>query len=178
MVETAPTPITPTPAAAQKTPLAPKPSSPGFKIPSMFPRRASARRSNSVDSVTTANIAAAPTHTITTTSSSILTPSGTGLGLGSSSLGALTAPSSGTSTPITPGAAPGVIPRPASAQQTQTQKSKFRKSWGAKSKDYNFSAANDIMGIVMLEIQGARDLPKLKNSASSFLSVSLCCVWV
>ncbi|KAF8836809.1 hypothetical protein BDN67DRAFT_910414 [Paxillus ammoniavirescens] len=41
---------------------------------------------------------------------------------------------------------------------------KFRKSWSAsKSADYNFSAANDTVGIVMLEIQGATDLPKLKN---------------
>ncbi|OBZ66242.1 Phosphatidylserine decarboxylase proenzyme 3 [Grifola frondosa] len=50
------------------------------------------------------------------------------------------------------------IPRPMSAQ-----KSKFRKSWGTKAKDFNFSAANDIVGIVMLEIRGATDLPKLKN---------------
>lgn len=64
-----------------------------------------------------------------------------------------------------------MIPRPASAQQAQ--KSKFRKSWVAKNKDYNFSAANDIMGIVMLEIQGAKDLPKLKNSASRFTSQCL-----
>lgn len=33
-----------------------------------------------------------------------------------------------------------------------------------KSAVYNFSAANDIVGIVMLEIRGATDLPKLKNS--------------
>ena len=61
--------------------------------------------------------------------------------------------------------------RPASAQQAQ--KSKFRKSWVAKNKNYNFSAANDIMGIVMLEIQGAKDLPKLKNSTSRFTSLCL-----
>ena len=36
-----------------------------------------------------------------------------------------------------------------------------------KEKNYNFNAANDIMGIVMLEIQGAHDLPKLKNSTSA-----------
>ena len=49
--------------------------------------------------------------------------------------------------------------RPAAAQ-----KKTFRKSWMGKEKNYNFNAANDIMGIVMLEIQGAHDLPKLKNS--------------
>ncbi|KIJ60324.1 hypothetical protein HYDPIDRAFT_177428 [Hydnomerulius pinastri MD-312] len=41
---------------------------------------------------------------------------------------------------------------------------KFRKSWSTNKRvDYNFSAANDIVGIVMLEIQGATDLPRLKN---------------
>ncbi|EGO24192.1 hypothetical protein SERLADRAFT_361384 [Serpula lacrymans var. lacrymans S7.9] len=40
---------------------------------------------------------------------------------------------------------------------------KFRKSWGPKKTDYNFSAGNDIVGIVMLEILGATDLPRLKN---------------
>ena len=46
---------------------------------------------------------------------------------------------------------------------SRDRKSKFRKSWGAKGKDYNFNAANDILGIVMLEIVKANDLPKLKN---------------
>ncbi|KAI0635493.1 phosphatidylserine decarboxylase-domain-containing protein [Trametes polyzona] len=49
------------------------------------------------------------------------------------------------------------------ARPQSAQKSKFRKSWGTKAKDFNFNAANDIIGIVMLEIQGAQDLPKLKN---------------
>ena len=49
-----------------------------------------------------------------------------------------------------------------------TPKKRFRKSWSNKKADYNFSTAqsNDIVGIVMLEIQGASDLPRLKNSAS------------
>ncbi|EKM58743.1 uncharacterized protein PHACADRAFT_253246 [Phanerochaete carnosa HHB-10118-sp] len=42
-------------------------------------------------------------------------------------------------------------------------KARFPKSWGAKSRHYNFSASNDIIGIVLLEIKGATDLPKLKN---------------
>ncbi|KAG6332884.1 hypothetical protein ID866_6202, partial [Astraeus odoratus] len=48
---------------------------------------------------------------------------------------------------------------------TQHSKRKFRTSWASSSKHagYNFSAANDIVGIVMLEIKGATDLPKLKN---------------
>ena len=39
--------------------------------------------------------------------------------------------------------------------------------------DYNFSAtaSNDILGIVLLEIKGATDLPKLKNSESPCLLV-------
>lgn len=46
-----------------------------------------------------------------------------------------------------------------------TAKKRFKRSWATgKNADYNFSAANDIVGIVMLEIQGATDLPKLKNS--------------
>lgn len=46
-----------------------------------------------------------------------------------------------------------------------TSKKRFKRSWAmGKSADYNFSAANDIVGIVMLEIEGATDLPKLKNS--------------
>lgn len=46
-----------------------------------------------------------------------------------------------------------------------TSKQRFKRSWAmSKNADYNFSAANDIVGIVMLEIQGAADLPRLKNS--------------
>jgi phosphatidylserine decarboxylase len=41
---------------------------------------------------------------------------------------------------------------------------RFSKSWVRKKEDYNFSASNDIVGIVMLEIQSATDLPKFKNS--------------
>ncbi|KAH0832848.1 phosphatidylserine decarboxylase-domain-containing protein [Lanmaoa asiatica] len=45
-----------------------------------------------------------------------------------------------------------------------TSKKRFKRSWAtSKSADYNFSAANDIVGIVMLDIQGATDLPRLKN---------------
>ena len=44
----------------------------------------------------------------------------------------------------------------------------------SKGKGYNFNAANDIMGIVMLEIQGAQDLPKLKNSTFSLQLLSIC----
>lgn len=58
--------------------------------------------------------------------------------------------------PVSPGPSSAVYP---------TQKKIFRKSWASKKVDYNFTASNsnDIVGIVMLEIQGAADLPKLKN---------------
>ncbi|ETW83451.1 hypothetical protein HETIRDRAFT_474586 [Heterobasidion irregulare TC 32-1] len=42
-------------------------------------------------------------------------------------------------------------------------KKRLRKSWGGKKTDFDFNAANDVVGIVMLEIQGAKDLPRLKN---------------
>ncbi|KAL4245597.1 Phosphatidylserine decarboxylase proenzyme 2 [Abortiporus biennis] len=70
----------------------------------------------------------------------------------------LTASTSTPSTSLPPSGTSTPTPRPPTAQKT-----KFRKSWGPKNRDYNFSAANDIMGIVMLEIQGATDLPKLRN---------------
>jgi phosphatidylserine decarboxylase len=72
-------------------------------------------------------------------------------------------PGSGASTPATIGSS---ISRPSSASGKPSKKAKFRKSWGPQKKaDYNFNAAlNDVLGIVMLEIQGASDLPKLKNS--------------
>lgn len=54
---------------------------------------------------------------------------------------------------------PGVPMTPGSA----AKRAKFPK-WKKKGGDYNFNAAEDILGIVMLEIKGATDLPKLKNS--------------
>ncbi|THH08914.1 hypothetical protein EW145_g2382 [Phellinidium pouzarii] len=53
---------------------------------------------------------------------------------------------------------PGMPSFPSSAKM-----SKFSRKWRSRSGDYNFNAANDILGIVMLDIQGATDLPKLKN---------------
>ena len=71
----------------------------------------------------------------------------------------------------------GTIDASWAASVQQTQKSKFSKSRGTKSKNYNFSATNDIMGIVMLVIRGAKNLPKLKNSASRiFPFICLFCV--
>lgn len=47
------------------------------------------------------------------------------------------------------------------------KRKKFKASWSAKKAEYNLSAGNDILGIVMLEVVSAEDLPKLKNRESS-----------
>lgn len=93
----------------------------------------------------------------------------------------LIAPPSGNVSPVPP---PSPIPsyfghrRSASAgsipTMSTTGKHRFKRSWAtSKSADYNFSAANDIVGIVMLEIQGATDLPRLKNSEFRSLTSGL-----
>jgi phosphatidylserine decarboxylase len=61
----------------------------------------------------------------------------------------------------TPSVSSGTVTPPA---RPSAAKSRFRKSWGPKNTDYSFAASNDIIGIVMLEIKGATDLPKVKNS--------------
>ncbi|KAI0337278.1 hypothetical protein BDW22DRAFT_969139 [Trametopsis cervina] len=70
------------------------------------------------------------------------------------------------STPNLPGSVPpsGTV-TPVGQRRPSAQKARFRKSWSSKPPSgFNFSAApNDILGIVMLEIKGAKDLPKLRN---------------
>lgn len=132
-------PATPTQAALAKTPVAAKPPSPSltsFSIPKIFPRKSQAR-SASLDA-TASSSASGSIPSTPTSSSGVATPPSTIV--------------SGAATPT---------PRPSG-----TGKSKFRKSWGPKNpRGYNFSAtSHDIVGIVMLEVQGASDLPKLKNS--------------
>jgi len=73
--------------------------------------------------------------------------------------------SSGNETPVTPG---GTTPTPSTSLSTT--------SLGAGKRlksDYEFKGTNDIVGIVMLEIQGADDLPRLANSEFIFLSMLL-----
>ncbi|KAF7793754.1 hypothetical protein EIP86_004873 [Pleurotus ostreatoroseus] len=126
-------PTTPTPLNVS-TPVAGKPpSSPSF-LQRKFLRRPTAKRSSSVDSSGFPQIPAS------------------------------------TSTPnldVTPVATPTSVSVPPSRAATPTgrpSKTRFRKSWGVKNRDYNFSAgSNDIIGIVMLEVQGASDLPRLRN---------------
>lgn len=56
---------------------------------------------------------------------------------------------------------PGLI----TSQDTKEKKRKFRKSKKARGGEYHFNPENDVLGIVMLEISCANDLPKLSNSA-------------
>ncbi|KAI0067215.1 hypothetical protein BV25DRAFT_1819523 [Artomyces pyxidatus] len=52
----------------------------------------------------------------------------------------------------------------ARGSSTSESKKRLRTSWvGQKKADFDFNAANDIVGIVMVEIQGAADLPRLRN---------------
>ncbi|KAI0073153.1 hypothetical protein K474DRAFT_1686324 [Panus rudis PR-1116 ss-1] len=134
-----PTPATPTAATILKTPTLPKSPS-AFSIPKVFSRRPTNSRSNSVDS--------------TGVSSGAITPSTSGTSV------------SGTSSPSTPLASPSgaTTPLPRIQPGKEKEKAKFRKSWASKSTGFNLTASrNDILGIVMLEIQGAKDLPKLRN---------------
>lgn len=82
----------------------------------------------------------------------------------SASLGAS---SSGASSP-TPMGTP--IPQTPTTARPPARKGKsFRKP---RDKSYAFSAEDDIVGIVMLEVQSASDLPRLRNSMTSFFWVA------
>ena len=137
---------TPTASSVMKTPvLASAAGSSKSRSPSFtkkFLRRPNAKRSSSLDS--TMALPAAVSGPVPASPSSPNLPSG-------ASTPALSASSSGA---VTPGGRPA----------PSASKARFRKSWGAKNTDFNFSAGNDIVGIVLLEIKGAVDLPKLKNS--------------
>ena len=141
------TPTTPTATDASTPPSVktPTPSRPGtFKnIPRIFPRRSNSARPQ-LESPKTPSASpsrASPPHSPSPAASS---------------------PGTGTATPTL------ASPRP-----SVSSRAKFRKSWGGGSKktDYNFSAANDIIGIVMLEIQSAADLPRLKNSEYLYMTL-------
>lgn len=95
--------------------------------------------------------------------------------------------SPGTPTDVPPSAAGG-IKTPTTPQTPGTStKRRFRRSWSAsaepcsapasatsfrkerKKTPYSFNSGNDIIGIVMLEIVSASDLPRLRNSESCLL---------
>jgi phosphatidylserine decarboxylase len=61
--------------------------------------------------------------------------------------------------------------RPASRSGAETPKAKrpkFKRGRGTKDSTYNFGAEKDVLGIVLFEVNKAEDLPKFKNSMSSF----------
>jgi phosphatidylserine decarboxylase len=70
---------------------------------------------------------------------------------------------SGTTTPATPATTltPGGTKRRPIFKRTKSKTPGSKKN----SKDFNFDASQqrDVLGIVILEIKGATDLPKLKN---------------
>ena len=67
------------------------------------------------------------------------------------------------------GSSSGVTTPTTSSAPTPLKKGKFKKTWRKKG-GYSLNSENDILGIVMLEIKGAQDLPKLKNSKCSQFS--------
>lgn len=75
--------------------------------------------------------------------------------------------SSGVPTPATPGGELGNEPVGGNGKENgkgKKGKKDGKKKDGKGKGEFNFSPENDILGIVMLEIQGATDLPRLKNS--------------
>jgi phosphatidylserine decarboxylase len=70
-----------------------------------------------------------------------------------------------------PSSAPTSRPasRSGAATPSKGKRPKFKRSRGEKGSAYNFGAEKDVIGIIMLEINKAEDLPKLKNS--EFLSI-------
>ncbi|KAH8112668.1 phosphatidylserine decarboxylase-domain-containing protein [Phellopilus nigrolimitatus] len=80
----------------------------------------------------------------------------------SASLSAAESPTTPTAKPSKGGKLPRVFrKRPSLVRAASADSSRTR---GARvAEDFNFNAANDILGIVLLDIQGATDLPKLKN---------------
>lgn len=54
--------------------------------------------------------------------------------------------------------------KPITAQDAKDKKRRFRRSRKAGGGEYRLNPENDVLGIVMLEIKGAKDLPKLSNS--------------
>ncbi|TFK49776.1 hypothetical protein OE88DRAFT_1662429 [Heliocybe sulcata] len=118
-----------------KTPVATKPPSPVFKVPKML-RRPTMSPTSSYDS------SSAPTPVPLAHRKDSRMQSAPMLDVRSRSVSA----------------------GPPSTPTAEKKGTKFRKSWGEKKGAYNFSAENDIVGIVMLEINSAKDLPRLKNS--------------
>jgi len=125
------------------TPLPQSPSSPGF-FPRLLTRKIGSRR-NSADVATLASIA-----TAATTPPDAETPTPTAGG-GDASV----TPTQGS---VTPTAVVSAVP-------ASKKRPKFQRGWSTNKKaEYSLLQQQDVVGIVMLEIQGAEDLPKIRNS--------------
>ena len=61
-------------------------------------------------------------------------------------------------------ASPQTPPKSVAAQDVKEKKRRPGRSRKARGGEYSFNPENDVLGIVMLEIKGASDLPKLSNS--------------
>lgn len=162
-----PTPTTPTVSARSK-------------LPKLFPRRPPLATRPSYEVGHTLPVAAAAATALATAALDVpaitVAPAPTPHGAPSTSIS--------TSTSVTPPstALPMIPPlivtdgghrRSVSAGAVPTLSKKFgRVSWSSNKSAgaaYNFSAANDVVGIVMLEIRGATDLPRLKNSKWAYI---------
>jgi len=167
----------PSPNVETATPTPTTPTTSGrSKLPRLFPRRPALATRPSYEVGKALPVAAAAAAQLATAAIDVPTLNVAPAFVPHGSTPASTSTSTSTTTP--PSAPPMVPPlivtecghrRSVSAGAIPTlssSKMKFSKvSWTSnKSAGYNFSAANDIVGIVMLEIKSATDLPKLKNS--------------
>lgn len=75
----------------------------------------------------------------------------------------LTQPNDDTSATLST-SAPASQPSSRSATPSKMKRPKFKRGRGEKGGAYNFGADKDVVGIVLLEVNKAEDLPKLKNS--------------
>ncbi|KAL4064564.1 phosphatidylserine decarboxylase-domain-containing protein [Scleroderma yunnanense] len=150
-----PTPTTPTTSARSKLPKLfprrpPLATRPSYEVGQALPVAAAAAAALVGATVDVPTITVAPPPALTSASMSTTVPPTT-----PPMIPPLTVTECGHRRSVSAGAVPTLA----------SSKMKFgRMSWTLnKSAGYNFSAANDIVGIVMLEIRGAADLPKLKN---------------
>ena len=57
----------------------------------------------------------------------------------------------------------------ASSEPVKTPKKSFTINWDGAYIDYDFASKGSIMGIILLEVQSAKELPKVKNCAFALL---------
>jgi len=52
------------------------------------------------------------------------------------------------------------------SETAKTNKKAFTINWDGASIDYDFASKSSIIGIILLEVQSAKELPKVKNCTS------------